>query len=263
MAGSTVLGKHDLVSKLFNLPFDFQGVVAGTTPICERFISFLCEYMTQQLVAIPGALQLDHITYVSKNAQWQVILSLFEHKLVTELGLTRNEWLDRHSNSTLRLEGRILLKKVQPDFSCLIAGFLESGPVLLRIVRNNPLEEIPTHSAIGYGASFALKKLAARTQGPYCSIQRTALAISEALRYSRRKSRPYVGPPAYCVVLEPNQVRQFDPNAELLRRWSKNIKNKNTETLDSEDYWKEFLPLLSTIPRTPKLPASQMEGQGQ
>jgi hypothetical protein len=261
MAGATIVGKHDLTSKLFQLPFGFAGAVAGTVPDCERFISFLWEYM-EQLKDVAPPIQLDHIHHVVQHAQFQVILSQFENALVTKLGLTRQEWLDRRSDTGLRLEGRELLKKIKPDFSCLIAGFLERCPVLMRVVRNNPAEEIVSHSAIGIGARFAMEKLASRTQGPYCTIQRTALALSEALRYAKRKSRPYVGPPAYCVVLEPGEGRQFDPQSTILREWSKTIKAKNTEVLDGDEYWNQFSPILVPIPRKTKQPVSQTAGQG-
>jgi hypothetical protein len=260
-AQDKVVAKHDLTSKLFQLPFGFAGAVAGTFSGCERFISFLWEYMEQVSAALAGGpLEVDHIDYAAKRAQWQVILSLFENKLVTELGLTRKEWLDRSADRILKLEGRALLKKIEPDVSCLIAGFLPKCPVLIRIAGKHPPEEIVSHSTIGFGSKFAIKKLAARQQGPYCSIQRTALAVSEALRYARTKTK-YVGPPAHCVVLEPGLARQFDPNAKLLRRWSKIIKNKDSEKLDSDEYWNEFSPLLSPISRIFKLSVSQTAEQ--
>jgi hypothetical protein len=254
-AGNIVQGKHDLVSKLFQLPYGFCAAVAGTLPICERFISYLWEYM-EQLEQVSGPIQLDHIVGATKRAQWQIILTHFDQELVNKLGLTRNEWLDRHANATLRLEGRALLKNIKPAFACLIAGFLPRSSVLMRVVQNNVPEEIVSHSAIGSGALFAMQKLADRTQGPYCTIQRTGLGVSEALRYAKRKNSPYVGPPSHCVVLEPNEARQFDSNAELLRRWRKTIRDKKSDELDSEKYWKEFAPLLTPIPRTPQRPIS-------
>jgi hypothetical protein len=245
---NVVLGKHDLTSKLFDLPFGFSGVVAGTMPHCETLISFLCEYLKNPAISLDD-LQLDHIVFAARHAGEQIVLSLFDRALVNKLGMTRNEWIDRQSDSNLKSDGRALLAKVNPDVSCLIAGFIRSGPVLIRVVGKNLPEEIVSHSAIGIGAKFALEKLSARAQGPYCSIQRTALAFSEGLRYAKRKSDGYVGPPANCLVIEPGSFRQFAPQSELLRKWSRDIKISKTEVLDSEEYWKEFCQILTVVPR--------------
>lgn len=259
---AVVLGKHDLTSKMFQLPFGFAGAVAGTVPLCEMLISWLWEGM-EKLSAISGELQLDHIVFAARNASEQILLSLFDRALVNELGMTRNEWIDRQSDLSLKEDGRAVLKRIKPDVACLVAGFLRGNPVLIRLVGKQPPEEIPSHTAIGIGARFALQKLALRQQGPYCSIQRTGLGFSEALRHAKRKSGGYVGPPAYCVVIQPNLARQFDPKSSVLRRWSKEIKPKNSEALDDDKYWNEFSPLLEEIPRKPRQSDAQTLEQGQ
>lgn len=256
MAKERILGKHDLTSKSFQLPFGFCGIVAGTVPDCETLISYLWEYM-EKLNSIVDQLQLDHIVFAARNASEQVLLSLFDRELVNKLGMTRNEWIDRQEMASLKEDGRNVLKLVKPDMACLIAGFLRGSPVLIRLVGKNKPEEIPSHTAIGIGAKFALQKLALRTQGPYCSIQRTALGFSEALRHARRQSKGLVGPPAYCLVLQPGFARQFDPKSDVLRKWSRDIKPQNTEALDSDEHWKEFCPLLSEVPRPPMRSGAQ------
>ncbi len=261
-AQNVVLGKHDLTSKLFQLPFGFCGAVAGTMPHCEMLISFLWEYM-EKLASVSSHLQLDHIVFAARNASEKIVLSLFDRALVNKLGMTRNEWIDRQSDSALKSDGRTLLSTINPDASCLIAGFIRSSPVLIRLVGKNSPEEIVGHSAIGIGAKFALEKLSIRTQGPYCSIQRTALAFSEGLRYARRMSDGYVGPPANCLVLEPGAARQFNPQSEILRKWSKTIKRSKTDILDSNEYWKEFRTILVDIPKYSRRPTSQTQEEAQ
>lgn len=258
----TVVGKHDLTSKWFQLPFGFSGAIAGTVPDCERFISYLWEYMTQAC-SDPSTLQLDHIVIAARNANEKIVLSMFDAALVNKLGMTRNEWIDRQSDQVLKMEGRQLLHRINPDSSCLIAGFAQGHPVLLRIVGKNPPEEIPSHSAIGIGAAFAMEKLSARTQSPYCSIQRSGLAFTEALCNARRKSGGFVGPPAHCVVLQPGIARQFDTESEVLRKWGKTVKNKDTHMLDGDEYWEEFRKILIDIPRPSKQSDSQTLEQAQ
>ena len=157
----------------------------------------------------------------------------------------------------------MLLSKIQPTASCLIAGFVQSSPVLIRVVGKNIPDEIVSHSAIGIGAKFAMEKLAVRTQGPYCSIQRTALAFSEALRFAKRKSDGFVGPPAHCLVLEPELSMMFDSKTELLRGWSKEVKPRITEELDKDKYWERFRSLLQPVPRLLKQSGVQTLEQAQ
>lgn len=251
-AKDVVLGKHDLTSKLFQLPYGFCAAVAGTMPFCETLISLLWAHM-EELAPVSQNLQLEHIKNAATNAGDQILFSLFDKELVNELGMTRNEWIDRQSDPKLQADGRTLLAKINHDASCLIAGFIRSSPVLIRMIGKNVPEEIVSHSAIGIGAIFALQKMAVRTQGPYCSIQRTALAVSEGLRYARTKGRGYVGPPANCFVLEPGIARQFDPQSAVLRGWSRTIKRSATEVLDSEVCRTEFRQILTEVSK----PATQ------
>lgn len=262
-ARDIVLGKHDLTSKIFGLPLGFQAVVAGTIPLCERLISFLWDGMERVGREVSGPLQLDHIVFAARNATEQIVLSLFDNALVNQLGMTRNEWIDRQSDSTLKIEGRALLEKINPDASCLIAGFLRGSPVLIRIVGKNPPDEVVSHTAIGIGAIYALEKLAARTQGPYCSIQRTALAMSEGLRYARRKCDGFVGPPANCLILEPELIRQFNPQSKLLIEWGRTVRNSRTNSLDSEEFWKQFSQILAEAPRFSRQSGAQTLEQAQ
>lgn len=257
-----VLGKHDLTSKFFELPYGFSGLVAGTIPRCEFLISWLWESMSK-LAPVSENLQVDHIVGAARNATNQLMLSLFDRELVNKFGMTRNEWIDRHSDAVLKLEGRELLRKINPDVSCLVAGFIRSTPVLLRLAGKNPPEEIVSHTAIGIGAKFAMEKLAIRMQGPYCSIQRTALAFSEALRFAKKKCDGYVGPPAHCFVVEPELRTQFDSQSPILREWSKAIKPKNTDKLDGDEYWDKFRPLLLPVERVSRQSGAQTLGQAQ
>ena len=261
MANGAMLGKHDLTSKLYQLPFGFAAAIAGTIPDCGKFISYLGEFMSQ--LPSGGDLQLDHIVFAARNASEQLVLSMFDSALVNNLGMTRNEWINRQSDQVLKAEGRMLLQRVKPDASCLIAGFCQNRPLMLKVVSKNPPEEIPSHSAIGVGAIFALQKLSRRTQGPYCSIQRTALAFSEGVRFARQKGSGYVGPPAHCVILEPGLARQFDSKSDILRKWSKTIKPKDTHLLDADEYWQEFSKTLIEVPRTNRQAGSQTPETGK
>lgn len=247
IAGTAVVGKHDQTSKLFSLPFGFLGIVAGTFYQCERFISYFYDRMAETAKAVPEV-QLDHAVNAMTYANHQVRLRLFENELVSKMGLTRMEWLDRKSNPKLRRAGRWLARQIVPDVYSIVAGFLRDRPVLLRVCGKDPVEEEQSHTVIGSGGDFALKKLAFRGQGPYCSIQRTALSISEALRFARRKNR-FVGPPAFGVLVLPGKIgKQFDSTATLLRNWSKSTKKAETPNLDSPEHWKEFEQIL--IPLT-------------
>jgi hypothetical protein len=255
--GGTIHGKHDLSSKVFSLPYGFSAVVAGTMPRCQTLISFLYDYM-ENLAPVSENLQLDHISFCAKRASEQVTLSIFERALVNNLGMTRLEWVERQSNIPLREDGRNLLAKINPDANCLIAGFIRSRPVLIRVMGKQVPEEITSHSAIGIGAKYALQKLAKRRQGPYCSMQRTALALSEGLRYARKMSGGFVGPPAHCLILRPEMAAvQFNPQADLLRRWSRATKAKDTDSLDSEEYRGEFSKILVEVPQLTKQSASR------
>jgi hypothetical protein len=254
--------KHDLTSKLFDLPYGFIGVVAGYMPHCETLISYVWDYM-EKLAAVRGDLQLDHIVFAARNASEQLLLSLFDRELVNKFGITRNEWIDRQSDAVLKMEGRVLLSKIRPDASCLVGGFLQSRPVLIRLVGKNAPDEIVGHCAIGIGAKFALQKLATRMQGPYCSIQRTALAFSEALRFAKRKSDGFVGPPAHCLVLEPALLSHFDSQSPVLREWSRTIKASMTDNLDDDECWEKFRHLLEPVPKLVRQSGVQTLGQAQ
>lgn len=233
-------------------------------PHCERLISFLNDNMGKLSSLDPADLRLDHIVNCLRNASEEVLLFFFDRELVNKLGMRRNEWIDRQSDVALKMEGQGLLQGINLDVSCLIAGFLSGQPMLLRSVGKNVVEEIVSHAAVGIGAQFALQKLASRTQGPYCSIQRTALGFSEALRYAKRMSRGLVGHPAFCAVLEPGGlVSQFDSQSGVLRNWSKVIKASRTDLLDSDKYWEEFRPLLEPVSKQSRLAGAQTLGQAQ
>jgi hypothetical protein len=248
LAGNVVAGKHDQTSKLFSLPLGFLGIVAGTFSQCERFISYLWDCMDNIAQRVPEV-QLDHAVNALTHANHQVRLRLFENALVSNMGLTRMEWLDRKSSDPkLRRTGRWLAREIVPDVACIVAGFLQARPALLRVCGKDPVEEEPSHTVIGSSGGFALQKLAFRGQGPYCSVQGTALAISEALRFARRKDK-FVGPPAFGVLLWPEKIgKQFDTTATLLRTWSKGTKKAETPNLDLPERWKEFETILTPFP---------------
>jgi hypothetical protein len=245
VAGDAVCGTHDLTSKLFSLPLGCLGIVAGTFSQCERFVSYLWDRMTTTTQKVKEV-ELDHVVHAATYANHQVRLSLFENALVSNMGLTRHEWLDRiSSDPRLRRAGRWMAKRIEPDVQSIVAGFIQSRPVLLRVSGKEPVEEEPSHTVIGSGGGFALQKLAFRTQGPYASVQRTALAMSEALRFARRKDG-YVGPPAYGILLWPGGIaKQYDTTEALLRNWSRSIKKADTPSLDSQERWNEFEVLLT------------------
>src|SRR5208282_5240580 len=226
VAGNKIHAKHDLTSKLFDLPLGFWGIVAGTFPQCERFISFTADYLGIALLAVENKvieqIELDHITKSVTNANHKMRLEMFENELVSQFGMTRNEWLDRcPKDPLLKKEGRALAGQVEPDVYAIIAGFIRSSPVLLRICGKNLVEEIVSHTAIGIpsASTSVYKRMAFRTQSPYCSIQRTALAMSESLRAARKSSRKYVGPSANVLVIQPDRLLQFAPESPLLKQW--------------------------------------------
>jgi hypothetical protein len=56
-------------------------------------------------------------------------------------------------------------------------------------------------------------------------------------------------------------AKQFNPQSNLLRKWSRDIKNSKTDTLDTDEHWYEFKDILLPVPNTIKQSTSQMSEQ--
>lgn len=252
---------HDRTGKQYVFaPFNFSAAIAGSTSSTHAIVSELCTYLKEYIKAKQKqpevVMVLEHMRNALEYSRKKELRRLQNCEMQLQLGCTLNDWLtgklptgDPINGYAVR-EGMRVLKGVREAFrskvGIILAGFLQTGPVFLRGLGFEPVEDAASPAIYvigGKGAVEAFQVLITRKQNVEMSLARTVLHVFEALKAA--KIDEGVGDPASYVVMRPWNVptphgmQRLDSEHPLLKQWSKTYRLRDTEPLD--------LPMAKTL----------------
>ncbi len=234
---------HDKTGKLYDFaPFTLAAAIAGSTSSTHAIVSELSMYLREiinaQIEQPNKYVYLEHIEKALEMARKKELRRLQECEIHAQLGCDLNDWLagklptGQPMNEYAHKWGVTVLKGVRNDFrnkvGIIVAGFLKSGPVFLRGLGFEPVEDAasPANYVIGgLGATEAFKVLIKRGQNVEMGIARSLFHVYEAMKAAKVDAG--VGDPASYIVMRPWSVARpqgmlrFHPDHPMLKQWSK------------------------------------------
>lgn len=245
---------HDRAGKLYEFsPFNLSAAIAGTTSSTHAIISEFCVYLKAycqaKLKEPEKVLRFEHIRDSLEFARKKEMRRLQECEMQSQLGCSLSDWLtgklptgEKFNEIALRW-GTQVLRSVRKDFrnkvGIIVAGHIEVGPIFLRALGFEPVEEAPSPANYvigGKGAVAALEHLNKRKQNIEMGLARSVLHVHEAMKAS--KIDKGVGDPAHYVVLRPWTVSRpqgmlrIDGEHPTLKQWAKDYRKKDTDGLE-------------------------------
>jgi 20S proteasome alpha/beta subunit len=211
--------RNDYTGKLFNLPFNFFGAIAGSIGSCEEIISELHHRMDK----IPDSeLGGDIIHKTIRNCYSQIYTSLADETLRGECKITLDQYLhDQKLVRVLRRSASKALQKIEINVDLIVAGFIKDNPVLIAANGGTSVitrtEISPGNALIGSGAYAALNWLNYRKQNFSCGLARSLFHLTEAKQFAEVESS--VGPLRQIALLWPGGRKGLEGGYELIQGW--------------------------------------------
>ena len=238
------ISPNEWVGKVFDLPLGLYASIAGTYSDCESIISEIAARLADLEVEQAGKeIYVEHVIQKVMKSQLHILEILCQAKFQNILLLTPERWRKGPLDARLYRGGKALIRATDIEADLLIAGFLNSGPIILRIIgKRKPDEEI-NYAAIGTGLEYAYDDLSKRGQGPWCNLARTLLHLSFAMEAARQDKG--VGNPNNFLVILPQACKVFPSTSHLFAKW-KNKYGSDSRPMDAdreaiEEMSKEFL----------------------
>jgi 20S proteasome alpha/beta subunit len=252
--GNSPVSPSDYAGKQYEFsPHLLSASIAGRTNINEAVVSVmalhLSELLAQKQKQPDGLFVSEHVRHILERARKQELRKLQECAMLSELGVSLDDWLSGTLKDGRKLDdlalrwGLTILQRVKKEFcsklALIVVGFADNGIVFMRGIGAEAIEEAasPPYYVIGSGSYAAMEVLTKRGQNTDTSIARSLLHIYEALRAARKEKT--VGPPSAYVVIRPARlgktsgVWRFPAESPLLRGWYKAYrKRSNTGSLD-------------------------------
>ena len=246
---------HDRAGKQYGFePFNLCAAIAGSTSSTHAIISELSQNLRNLIKAKlkqpKRHVFLEHIRDCLEDSRKKELRRIQACEMSSQLGCELHDWLagklptGEPFNDRAHREGMRILAGVRKEFrskvGIIVAGFLKSGPVFLRGLGFEPVEDAASPAVYvigGTGAVEAMRVLIERQQNVEMGIARSLLHVYEALRAA--KIDKGVGDAASYVVMRPltarlpNGMLRFLPDHPLLKQWSKMYRLRDTSPLDS------------------------------
>jgi 20S proteasome alpha/beta subunit len=164
------ISQHDETGKLFELPFNFCGVIAGTIAWCSELISELHHRMGKLVESEMGA---EKIREAIQESYGRIFLLLAEEKLFNGFKINMDQYLhDEHLVQDIRRSAEDALKNLEVDVDLIVGGFIGNGPFLFVVSGGTSVairaEISPGNAVIGSGSIAALNWLNYRKQNVHC-----------------------------------------------------------------------------------------------
>lgn len=245
---------HDRTGKLYDFcPFNLAAAIAGSTSSTHAIISELSENLKGMIKAKleqPGRhIFLEHIRDALEYSRKKEMRRLQDCEMESQLHCSANDWLSGKlptgelMNEYAHKWGVQVLKSVKEDFrkkaAVIVAGFLATGPVFLRGIGFDPVEDAASPAVYvigGKGAVEAFQVLIERQQNVEMGIARSIFHVYEAMKAA--KIDEGVGEPASYVVMRswtaarPQGMLRFKPDHPILKQWSKTY-HRDSSPLES------------------------------
>jgi hypothetical protein len=213
------VSQHDQTGKLFDLPFNFCGAIAGSIGWCGEVISELHWRMSKIPEAQLGA---EKIRETILESYTRVYLMLADQELRYRLKITLDKY--HHDNklvSRVRLAADELLQSIRVDVDLIVAGFIKAGPIQF-VARGGTSVKIlpkttPGNAVIGSGAAAAMNWLNYRKQNYSCGLAHSLFHLTEAKQFAEVEQT--VGPLRQIALLWPGGLKGLEGGEALLQDW--------------------------------------------
>ena len=152
---------NDQTGKLFDLPFNFCGAVAGKLSQCIDVMSELHHRMSQLTI---DKVRPEPIRNVIRDSFHEVFIPLADETLRAECGITLDQYFhDTKIVRVLRRKAQHTLKALDLDVYLIVAGFCDTQPLQFIAEGGRSIsiraEITPGNAVIGSGSLAALEWL--------------------------------------------------------------------------------------------------------
>lgn len=210
---------HDQTAKLFDLPANFSGAIAGTISQCEDVISELHHRMTQlPQPEIAG----EQVRQCISDSYFQVYKEMADRALRNYPRITLDQYLhDKALVVKVRRTADHVLKALEVDVGLIVAGFYKEQPVQLVVEGGTSLsvrsEINPGNAVIGSGSFAALNWLNYRGQNISFGLAHSLFHLTEAKQFAEVERG--VGPLRQMLVMWPGGWKGLEGGSELIQAW--------------------------------------------
>jgi hypothetical protein len=221
---------NDEMGKLFDLPANYFGAIAGVGNYCEDVIAELFHRMKQ----IPDTeISPEQVRECIRESYFQVYVELAKEALMNGPRITMDQYQhDSELVPTVLEAAEQAMHSIEIKGSMIVAGFCGGQPVQFvagpdfsdptaLVVRN---EITPGNAVIGSGASAALNWLNYRKQNVHLGLAHSLLHLTEAKQFSEVEKT--VGPLRQAVILWAGGCKALD--------WTKNAQDL------TQDWWNRY-----------------------
>jgi hypothetical protein len=219
MRASYGVSQNDQTGKLFDLPFNFCGAIAGTIGWCDEIISELHWKMGKLPENQLGA---EKIREAILDSYTKIYVMLSDQELRNRLKITFDQYRhDKNLVRRVRLAADEVLQAIEVDVDLIVAGFIKAGPVQFvahggTSVRINP-EITPGNAVIGSGSIAALNWLNYRKQNYSCGLAHSLLHLTEAKQFAEVEQT--VGPMRQIALIWPGGWKGLEGGDALVQGW--------------------------------------------
>jgi 20S proteasome alpha/beta subunit len=234
------VSQHDQTGKLFDLPANFCGAIAGTISTCGDVISDLYSRMEK---IPPKEMGIPSLLKTIEESYYGVATRIANEELWNSLRITLDQFHhDEKLVKDIRDEAKSVIRKTDIDVDLIVAGFVDEGPILLTATGGTMLrvraETSPGNTIIGSGAIPALYWLNYRKQNTGYGLARSLLHIIEAKQFAELDHT--VGPSGQFIALWNGGWKLLDGGRDTIQAWWDQYGLSSSDALDKEAYNEVF-----------------------
>lgn len=235
-AGYGDISQNDQTGKLFDLPFNFCGAIAGTIGWCGEVISEL----HWQMGKIPEAeLGAEKIREAILESYTRIYRMLADQELRNALKVSLEQYYhDDKLVSRVRREAREILRSIEVEVDLIVGGFVKEGPIQFVAQGGTSLkiqpEVTPGNAVIGSGAIAALNWLNYRKQNVHCGLAHSLMHLTEAKQFAEVERT--VGPLRQMALLWPGGWKGLEGGDAMLQDWWNRYGLPLSDGLEQEKY---------------------------
>jgi len=213
------ISQNDQTGKLFDLPFNFCGAMAGTLSWCSEVSSELYHRMSKMK---ESEVVVEKVREAIVESYTRIYMLLGDEELRNELKISMNDFhRDRTLAPSICRTARNILKAVEVPVDLIVAGFVGGGPILLTAIGGTTVtiraEVTPGNAVIGSGSIAALNWLNYRKQSYSCGLAHSLLHLTEAKQFAQVEQT--VGPLRQIALLWPGGWKGIEGGQELIQGW--------------------------------------------
>lgn len=234
---------NDEMAKMFDLPANYFGAMAGVGSYCTDVIAELYHRMKQ----IPDKeIAPEQARECIRESYFEVYKESAKEALLNGPKITMEQYLhDRKLVPTVRKHAREVMRSIEIKGCLIVAGFYQGQPVQFVAAPdpNDPTalvvaaEITPGNAVIGSGAMAALNWLNYRKQNIHFGLAHSLLHLTEAKQFAEVEKT--VGPLRHAALLWPGGCKPLnwtEEAQELTQGWWTKYGLLLSDGLEDESY---------------------------